>query len=77
MKIHKIIPKAYRLDNYTTQNQLKFVLPFSEQNKFASLFLELEKIPDIKVPQFFVEKSLIYSIGEFAVVDFGRSIHKT
>jgi len=47
-KIHSITPEAYQLDDSTT-NLLKYVLPFSEQNKFAQLFAELEKFPDLQI----------------------------
>ena len=47
-KMHDIIPEAYRMDDSTT-NLLKWVLPFSAQNKFSMLFTELEKFPDLQV----------------------------
>ncbi len=47
-KIHNITPKASRHDDFTG-NMLKYLLPFSEQNKFAELFSELEKIGGIQM----------------------------
>ena len=48
-KIHQIIPTSYSLDNSTAANILKWVLPFSEQNKFAELFAELEQLSGLNV----------------------------
>jgi len=47
-KIHSITPEAYQFDD-SGANLLKCVLPFTEQHKFAELFSELEKLPDIQV----------------------------
>ncbi len=47
-KIHQIIPSSYSLDD-STASILKYALPFSEQDKFAQLFSELEQIPDLNI----------------------------
>lgn len=47
-KIHRIVPASYSLDD-STASILKYALPFSEQDKFAQLFSELEQVPDINV----------------------------
>jgi len=46
-KIHHLVPQAYIKE--LAPNILKFVLPFTEQNKFAGLFAELEKIDGVQV----------------------------
>jgi len=46
--IKRIIPSSIR-QYETTLNNIQYVLPFSEQSKFSTLFAELEKINNIQV----------------------------
>jgi len=47
-KIRSIIPSA-TLHGDTNLNVMKYSLPFSEQSKYAKLFLEIEKMKEIQV----------------------------